>query len=193
MLAVARSLPAVEGAPIEWLEASALEIPLADASFDVVLCQQGLQQFADRAAALREMHRVLTDDGRLAVSVWSRIEGSPGMAALVQALERHVGVEAANNRRAPFALGDAEELVGLVAAGGFHDIEAHTLTETARFRSPEDLVASQLAATPLSTLGALSDEGLRAVAQDVRAALAPYLEDGALAVPMEAHLVLARK
>jgi SAM-dependent methyltransferase len=193
MLAVARSLPAVEGARIEWLEASAVDIPLPDATFDVVLCQQGLQQFADRSAALREMHRVLTDDGRLAVSVWSRIEGSPGMAALVQALERHVGAEAANNRRAPFALGDARELVALIAAGGFHNIETHTLTETARFRSPEDLVAYQLAATPLSTLGALSDEVLGAVAEDVRAALAAYLEDGALAVPMEAHLVVARK
>src|SRR5918998_1033732 len=71
------------GASVEWLEASALEMPLPDASFDVVLCQHGLQQFPDRAAALREMRRVLKGDGRLAASVWSRIEGSPGMAALV--------------------------------------------------------------------------------------------------------------
>jgi ubiquinone/menaquinone biosynthesis C-methylase UbiE len=29
-----------------------------DASFDVILCQQGLQFFPDKLAALREMHRV---------------------------------------------------------------------------------------------------------------------------------------
>jgi SAM-dependent methyltransferase len=193
MLAVARSLPSVEGAPIEWLEASALEIPLPDAAFDVVLCQQGLQQFPNASAALREMHRVLTGGGRLTVSVWSRIEGSPGMAALVRALERHVGHEAANNRRAPFALGDADRLLALVSGGGFRDIQIRTLTETARFPSPEGLVEYQLAATPLSTLGALTDESRHAIAQDVRATLGAYLEDDDLVVPMEAHVVLARR
>jgi SAM-dependent methyltransferase len=191
MLAVARALPAMGGAPIEWLEASALEVPLPDAAFDVVLCQQGLQQFPDRTAALREMRRVLAPGGRLAASVWGRIEGSPGMAALVSALERHVGLEAANNRRAPFALGDADEIRGLLAGAGFRDIEVRTLVETARFRSPEELVEAQLTATPLSTLGSLTDEARRAVARDVRAALRPYLHDGDLAVPMEAHLALA--
>ena len=65
MLAVARSLPPVEGAAIEWIEASALDMPLPDAAFDIVLCQQGLQQFPDRPAALREMRRVLQPGGRL--------------------------------------------------------------------------------------------------------------------------------
>jgi ubiquinone/menaquinone biosynthesis C-methylase UbiE len=193
MLAVARSLPAVEGSPTEWLESSALEIPLPDATFDVVLCQQGLQQFPDRPAALREMRRVLAGGGRLAASVWSRIEGSPGMAALVEALERHVGIEAANNRRAPFALGDADELRGLLAGAGFRDVRVRTLAETARFPSPEALVEAQLAATPLSTLGTLTDEARWAVARDVRAALRPYLHDGELAVPMEAHVALAAR
>lgn len=191
MLAVARALPAVEGAAIEWLEASALKMPLPDAAFDVVLCQHGLQQFSDKAAALREMRRVLVGGGRLAASVWSSIEGSPGTAALVSALERHVGLEAANNRRAPFALGDADELRGLLAEAGFRDVRVRTLVETARFPSPEALVEAQLAATPLSTLGPLTDEARRTVVRDVRDALRPYLHDGDLAVPMEAHVVLA--
>ncbi len=102
MLGVARWLSEIEGADIEWLEASALAIPRPTADFDVVLCAQGLQQFSDRPTTLREMRRVLRNGGRLAASVWSQIECSPGMAALVTALERHVGMEAANNRRVPF-------------------------------------------------------------------------------------------
>ena len=192
MLTVARSLAPVGGRSIEWLEASALDIPLPNAGFDAVLCQQGLQQFPDRPAALREVRRVLIGGGRFAFSVWSRIEGSPGMAALVQALERHVGIEAANNRRAPFALGDAEDLHNLVSGAGFHDVQLSTLVETARFPSPEALVEYQLAATPLSILGALTDASRRAVAQDVHAALGAYLEAGALSVPMEAHVAIAR-
>src|SRR5262249_50091425 len=50
MLEVARSLPAVDGAPITWHEGSVLELPFGDGSFEVVLCQLGLQFFPDRPA-----------------------------------------------------------------------------------------------------------------------------------------------
>ncbi len=193
MLAVARTLLPVAGAPVRWLKASAPEIPLPDAAFDVVLCQQGLQQFPDQPAALTEMRRVLVPGGRLAISVWSQIEDSPGMLALVRALEQHVGVEAADNRRAPFALGDAAQLHGLLAGAGFRDIEIRTLVETARFSSPESLVEAQLTATPLSTLRALSQETRQAVARDVEGALEAYLYGDELAVPMATHVALAQR
>jgi ubiquinone/menaquinone biosynthesis C-methylase UbiE len=191
MLAVARSLQSSTSASVQWIEASALALPLQDGVFDVVLCQQGLQQFPDRPAALREMRRVLVPEGRLVVSVWSQIEGSPGMAALVRALERHVSIDAANNRRAPFALSDAAQLRGLLTAAGFRDVYVQTLAQTARFPSPEALVAYQLAATPLSTLGELTEEAHRAVERDVRAMLRQFLSAHTLAVPMEAHVALA--
>lgn len=191
MLAVARALPRVAGAPTAWCQADALALPLREATFDVVLCQQGLQQVPDRVAALREMRRVLDGPGRLAVSVWGSIERSPGMAALATALERHVGAAAGANRRAPFALGDARELLRLIDAAGFRDVAVRTVVGTARFPSPEQFAEDQLAATPLSTLGALSTQAREAVAREVRAALQSYLDDYGLAFPMEAHLVLA--
>jgi ubiquinone/menaquinone biosynthesis C-methylase UbiE len=71
MIAVARTLPPPISAPIEWIERSALDLQLGDASFDVVLCQQGLQFFPDKVLALSEMRRVLGRHGRLALSVWN--------------------------------------------------------------------------------------------------------------------------
>ena len=191
MLGVARSLPPPPGATIEWYEADVLAMPLPDDEVDVVLCQHGLQQFPDRPAALRELRRVLHQDGRLAACVWGPVERSPGMAALVDALDRHVGAAAATNRRAPFALGDATELGELVDGAGFRDVTVHILTEVARFASPEELVEVQLAATPLSALGGVTDEARTAVARDVRAALSGFLDERGLAVPMQAHIVLA--
>ena len=47
MLAVARVVPS-EGAPIHWIEGSALDLPFPPESFDVILCQLGLQFFPDR-------------------------------------------------------------------------------------------------------------------------------------------------
>lgn len=53
MLAVARTVPS-SGASIEWHEASAESLPLADGSFDVVLSSLGLQFVPDKASALRD-------------------------------------------------------------------------------------------------------------------------------------------
>ncbi len=191
MLAVARSLPPISGAPITWVEASALAMPLPDGAFDAVLCQHGLQQFPDRPAALGEMRRVLDRGGRLALCVWGPLGANPGMAALVDALARHASSEAAENRRRPFALSDPEHVAELLKSAGFHDVEVRTLETTARFPSPEQMVAAQLAATPLSTLGGLSEAAQQAVAADVRTAMRAYVGEHELAVPMTAHFGLA--
>jgi hypothetical protein len=138
------------------------------------------------------MRRLLVDGGRLALCVWSPLDGSPGMAALVAALERHVGDAAANNRRAPFALSDAGRVHALIEQAGFNAIELRTITQPTQFPTPEALVAAQLAATPLSTLGAISEATVRAIETDVRAALQPWLNDGQFTVQMEAHVASAR-
>ena len=54
------------------------ELPFADESLDVVICQFGLMFFDDRDQALREMLRVLRSGGRLAVAVWDSLDHTPG-------------------------------------------------------------------------------------------------------------------
>src|SRR5262245_57353386 len=100
---------------------SADKLPFPGESFDIVYCQLGLQFFADRAAALREMRRVLGPEGRLALMVWRGIHESPGFAALAASLEERIGQAAATIMRAPFGLSNAAELAGLVRAAGFQD------------------------------------------------------------------------
>ena len=83
MLAVARSV-CPQGPSLEWLEGSALSLPFHEGSFDLVLCQLGLQFFADRQLAVGEMRRVLAPKGRLALSVYGPIEHTPAAHALVK-------------------------------------------------------------------------------------------------------------
>ena len=59
---------------IEWHLGSATELPFGDSSFEVVLCQQGLQFFPDRAAALKEISRVLVPGGMPSLNVWGRLD-----------------------------------------------------------------------------------------------------------------------
>src|ERR1700712_5804601 len=78
---------------IEWHLGSATKLPFDDGSFDVVLCQQGLQYFPDRPAAMREMARVLVPGGRVSLNVWGPIERQPFHAALVDAVTHILGYE----------------------------------------------------------------------------------------------------
>jgi len=52
-----------DGKNIEWKEGSAMSLPFPNESFDLVVCQQGLQFFPDRFKALREINRVLVGAG----------------------------------------------------------------------------------------------------------------------------------
>jgi ubiquinone/menaquinone biosynthesis C-methylase UbiE len=195
MLAVARSLPPVPGATIAWHEASALELPFAADSFDVVLCQLGLQFFPEPRAALREQRRVLVVGGRLALSVFSPIERNPAAQALSNALDRHVATDASLAKRAEHALANPAELTALVADAGFRQIRIETVSKTTHVPSVADYVRVQLAATPLASIvdgldTAARGAVLHALVEDVSAALEPYGDDSGLCFPQEVHVLL---
>jgi ubiquinone/menaquinone biosynthesis C-methylase UbiE len=181
-------------APITWREASAMAMPLADAAFDIVYCQLGLQFFADRATALHEMYRMLVPGGRLALMVWRTIQYSPGFGVLAAALERHVSTEAAAIMRAPFALGEAEELQTLLVAAGFRDVVIRPETGIVRFPSATHLVQSYVAGSPLAGhVAKATEEARTALLSEVRVALQSYVSESGLTFPIEAHLASARK
>lgn len=65
MLAIARDRARRLGRPVNLRQASAQELPFAEAAFDTVLCTFGLCAIGDPAAAVAEMVRVLRPGGRL--------------------------------------------------------------------------------------------------------------------------------
>jgi ubiquinone/menaquinone biosynthesis C-methylase UbiE len=149
MLTVARRVP-ITGAPVEWLEGSALSLPFDDQSFDLVLCQLGLQFFSDRALALKEMKRVLRPSGRVALSVYSAIERTPAANAFVIALDQRLGPDASKIKRAEHIFPDAEE-VGALMTKGFEKVEVNTVT-SAHVSVHLRLCPVPLIATPMAVL-----------------------------------------
>jgi ubiquinone/menaquinone biosynthesis C-methylase UbiE len=196
MLSVARSVVSPDsrsGGQLQWQEASADKLPFPDGSFNVVYCQLGLQFFADRPAALREMRRVLGTEGRLALMVWRGIHESPGFAVLADALQRHVGQAAAAIMRAPFGLSNADELEALVRAAGFQNVAIQQRSGTVRFPSVERFVLSYVAGSPLAgPVSQASDAARAALITDVRNALRKSTSNDELAFPIAAHLLSAR-
>jgi len=134
---------------IDWLEARAESMPLDDESFNLVLCQQGLQFFPDRLAALSEMRRVLVKGGRILISVWRDV--GRGFDVLAACLGRHISVDAGGAlAKGPASLRDGEELTRLMKQAGFSEITLETVTVSMRFASPAEFVHQYVNATPLA-------------------------------------------
>lgn len=189
MLAAAGA--ASSGTKIEWQEGSALALPFPDGSFDVVLCQQGLQFFPDRAAGLREMQRVLVRGGRLALSCWRSVDHNPGPLASEQALARRVGSEQA--ALPPFSLGDRESLRALITGAGFRDVRIRAEVRSVRFPSVERYVRMRIEASP-TMIGAHAHQGpevVAAIIAEVEEVLRDYVDDEGVAFPMSSHIATA--
>lgn len=197
MLAMARTAAGLpDGPPIEWRPSDAAALPFPDASFDVVLCQYGLEFFADRAAGVREMARVLGPGGRLVLRVWRTLDRQPFYQALVEALERHLRAGVGTPILKAFSLADPAELRSLVAAGGFRDVHIRMRTNLIRYQSIEEYVLGYLRVflSVASDVAAMMDDKIRtALLQDVTTALRTFIDDDGLAVPMESHVVMARR
>src|SRR2546427_3809211 len=193
MLSMARTVPQQhDGPPIEWRQSDAAALPFPEAAFDVVFCQYGLEFFADRAAGLREMARVLVPGGRLVLRVWRALERQPFYVALCEALERHVRAGAGAPIRAAFTLADMAKLRALVAGAGFRQVHIRITINPLRYPSVEAYVQRYLSATPIaSDIAAMDDSARTALLQDITTALRAYVDDDGLAAPMESHVVVA--
>jgi len=191
MLAVARSAtpPAMA---IEWHEASAEAMPLPDASFDAVLCQMGLQFMPDKHAALREMRRVLVRGGGL-------ILNAPGptprlFTIMGEALERHIGAEAARFVFQVFSLHDTAEIQKLLSGAGFHDVSVQSDTKTLRLPAPEEFLWQYVHSTPLAgAVAQVHDDRRGLLEHDVVAKWQEFVNDGALVLQVRVVVASARK
>src|SRR5215211_897486 len=194
MLEVARKASSDVRPAIEWRQGDATDMPLPDGAFDVVFCQQGLQFFPDRSAALGEMHRVLVANGRLVLSVLRSIEHNPGYRLLAEALEQHVGADAGSMMRSPFSSLNTDELRDLITGAGFRDVKIFLGIGPVRYPSAEDLVRWEGASSPLAgPIGALTDEVRAALIRDVGEALRSYTDDDGIVFPAETYLAIARR
>jgi ubiquinone/menaquinone biosynthesis C-methylase UbiE len=191
MLAVAKA----HGPDVEWREGSAAALPVGKGeAFDVVTCQQGLQFFPDRPAAVREMRRVLAPGGRVAIATWRPLDEVPFFRDLGQIAERHVG-PITDQRH---AFGAARDLEALLAGAGFRDVRVETVTRTIRFSDPASILhLNAMAVVGMSTAGKTMTDDERAAAAAAIAAecasVVPRYADGSgIAFELGTNVAAAR-
>lgn len=188
MLAVARRVRP----DIDWRQGDAAAMPFENGQFDVVVSQFALMYFPERVAVLKEMWRVLKSGGRLGVASWASFDKAEGYRVLTEIAERRTNAEAAAILRAPFVLGDEEELLGLYHAAGIENVQLDTGEDFVRFPSIEEFVSVEVKGTPLDNQ--LSATEYEALLDEAKVGLAAFQkDDGSVAMPIAAHIVTARK
>ena len=192
VIEVARNLSQQTGARIDWYCANALELPFDDASFDLCLCLQGLQFFADRLAGLRQIKRILKPTGRLVASIWGPIEFNKGHHAVVQALERQ-GVDASAAKKA-CSFANPDEILETVNRAGFAQVDLRTEDGVSHFGSMQSFIDGMTIGSPSTrhAVARLPEGGRDIFVKEVSAMLEPYVVRGGLEYPMRTHILTAR-
>ncbi|HTE96865.1 MAG TPA: methyltransferase domain-containing protein [Bradyrhizobium sp.] len=193
MIAVAETLSPPSGARIEWLTRSALDLGFGDASFDAVLCQQGLQFFPDKLIALREMRRALRPGGRLALSVWSNI--GHYNSAVGKALEQFIGRDTAQRFCASRQAPSSDELLRLAIDAGFSDVQIDLARLDIQLPRLDQFALEHLAATPVASEVAAADAETRGmIGASVMHQLERYADTaGAVTYPEETYVLTAQR
>ncbi len=192
MLELARKLG---GGSIEFLESNAQTLPFDDSSFDVAFCQQGLQFFEDRPAAVGEIYRVTTPRGRAVCAVWRGQDHHPAMAIVDRVMAPYLPPETLEGSDAPFWLGDINEVRSLFQGAGFSSVHIRTHINEVRFPSAKEMLNGLTGAhAPLAgAIAALDDQVREAMYRDVAEAFAGDTDDDGVMFPMSGALVVAKK
>src|SRR6266540_3559277 len=194
MLEVARAVPDLNNPPIEWRLGDAEALPSTDATFDLVLCNEGLQFFAQPMRALEEMRRVLRPNGRLALAIWRPIQHQQGLERLVDVLEQHLTPHAAD-LRGMSGRWERTDLRNLVASVGFADVHIRIDPGSVRWPSVDACLSTILGGSPLaSAFDDLSTEARVALVRQLeKQAGDDYIDDDGVIVPFEAYVLSARR
>lgn len=131
MLALARERAHRDGRAVELLEGDAQQLPVAEASYDTVVCALGLCSIPDPASAVAEMHRALVPGGTLLL-----LDHVASTRRLLYAAQRLVDVGSVRFAGEHFT----RRQLPLVEAAGFEVVETERLKagtiERVRARRP---------------------------------------------------------
>jgi len=194
MLEIARARNSADAsAPIEYVECPADSLRVPDDAFDVVTCQQGLQFFPDRPAALAEMRRALRPGGQLGIATWCAIGDCPPFAALAKALGLVLGAESADAYESgPWGFSDSDSLARLVINSGFTNVEVRKYQLPLVFEGgPDQLLQTLRAASVATALAELPEADFAAFAAAVEEATRSITFDGIIRSHASSHILTA--
>ena len=165
-------------------------LDFADASFDAVLCALGLMYVPDVAAALAEMHRVLTPSGRAVAAVWGARHRC-GWADIFPIVESRVQSDVCPMF---FQLGTGDSLADSFTRAGFAAVHSERLSTELLYESGDAAADAAFAGGPVAMAYSRFDDPTRESARaDYIASIAQYRDGHSYCIPGEFVVTLAHR
>jgi SAM-dependent methyltransferase len=171
------------------------QIDEPDASYDVVLCREGLMFVPEPARAALEIKRVLRPGGRFAVAVWGPREHNPWLGVVFDVVSAQTGAPVPPpGVPGPFSLADADKLSRLFSDAGL-TVVVSDLPAPMRARSFDEWWERTCAlAGPLAKmLASLSEEAAHAIRTRAQDAVRTYETSAGVEFPGVTLLASGRR
>ena len=180
---------------VTFQPADALELPFADGSFDLVVCQFGAMFYPDKVRGNAEARRVLRDDGKYLMVIWDRLDRNPASQIAHDAVASLYPDDPPSFlARTPFSYADSASIERDLSAAGFGLIVTNAVALNSRRVTARDAATGLVAGCPLaSEVQERNPDGLEAAVDAAAEALREIEHDGALVSRLSAHLVMATK
>jgi SAM-dependent methyltransferase len=193
MVGFARSVVPASDALV-WQTADAANLSFDDEQFDTVVCQFGLMFLPDKAAALREWHRVLAPGGQILVGVWDALEHNPAPAIVHQTVVAAFPDDPPLFLTVPYSMHDRHALRALVEPARFVDIAIHEINLVGHSPTAADVARGFVYGSPLFTsLSARAPHRIDEIHRLASHALATRLGDHPMRSPLRALTISARR
>jgi ubiquinone/menaquinone biosynthesis C-methylase UbiE len=161
-------------------------IDLPDATFDAVLCREGLMLVPDPAAAVLEAHRVLVPGGHAVFAVWGPRDRNPWLGRLFDAITARLGIPLPPpGLPGPFSLSDYGKLEELLSTAGFRDVSVREVATPMTASSFEEWwsVVPSLAGPVGPLLAAQPSDVSEAIRTDMHTALDEFRTETGYELP----------
>jgi SAM-dependent methyltransferase len=191
MLKVAQSR--VGNSDVKWQVANALELPLADDSFDCVACAFGVMFYPDKLQGQKEARRVLRDGGVYLFSVWAELEANPWCSILQKTMLRLFPVDTPGFLAVPFGYCNPDQIRSTLTEAGFGEIKIDRVEKKFEAPTAEQLARGITLGSPL--VGAIKEKGvsdMEPIVAEVTKDLAAAMGDLPMRGPMAALIIEAR-
>jgi ubiquinone/menaquinone biosynthesis C-methylase UbiE len=167
-----------------------------DASYDIVLCREGIMLVPDPGRAALEIRRVLRPGGRVALAVWGPRARNPWLAVVFDVVSAQLGAPVPPpGIPHPFSLDDADRLAGLLSEAGLTEVAVVEVPTPYHAASVDEWWERSCAlagplAQRLASLPEADAQALRARAGD---AISAYAAEDGLEIPGVTLIASARR
>ena len=193
MIAELRARALREGiAELDAQVADAAALPFADDTFDAVFSMFALNLVADRAAAFREIRRVMRPSGRAVVGTPTSMAGLPAFAEVLEIVESAIPELGFDGR---FPLAELDDLRREMSAAGFVEVDVLRVTRSFGYSSLAAIwsTATRAMAPIVVAREAMGEERWCRVSEEILRRLAQRFGTGPHAIEFTVNLARARK